>query len=107
MDCAWFVITERIRTEINRHRVTFGPWPRLRVWGAFCASSVRISQLPPGLDRCHKPRLFPHRRAPVTGARGDISRMRNLDSRRLTGPNLHRDGAAAIAEVAFEPGESI
>jgi cyanophycin synthetase len=32
--------------------------------------------------------------------------MRTLDSRRLTGPNLHRDGAAAIVEVAFEPGET-
>jgi UDP-N-acetylmuramyl tripeptide synthase len=31
--------------------------------------------------------------------------MRILDSRRLTGPNLHLGGPAAIAEVAFEPGE--
>ncbi len=31
--------------------------------------------------------------------------MRILDSRRLTGPNLHLGGTAAIAEVAFEPGE--
>ena len=31
--------------------------------------------------------------------------MRILDSRRLTGPNLHLRGPAAIAEVAFEPGE--
>lgn len=31
--------------------------------------------------------------------------MRILDSRRLTGPNLHLEGPAAIAEVAFESGE--
>ncbi len=31
--------------------------------------------------------------------------MHILDSRRLTGPNLHLRGPAAIAEVAFEPGE--
>jgi len=31
--------------------------------------------------------------------------MRILDSRRLTGPNLHLGGPAAIAEVAFEPDE--
>ena len=31
--------------------------------------------------------------------------MRRLDSRRLTGPNFHLAGPAAIAEVAFEPGE--
>lgn len=29
--------------------------------------------------------------------------MRRLDSRRLTGPNLHIHGPAAISEVAFEP----
>ncbi|HEY0134337.1 MAG TPA: hypothetical protein VGB85_09665, partial [Nannocystis sp.] len=31
--------------------------------------------------------------------------MRRIDSRRLTGPNFHLGGPAAIAEVAFEPGE--
>jgi len=31
--------------------------------------------------------------------------MRILDSRRLTGPNLHLGGPGAIAEVAFEAGE--
>jgi UDP-N-acetylmuramyl tripeptide synthase len=31
--------------------------------------------------------------------------MRLLDARRLTGPNLHLGGPAAIAEVEFEPGE--
>ena len=31
--------------------------------------------------------------------------MRTLDSRRLTGPNLHLDGPGAIAEVAFETGD--
>ncbi len=31
--------------------------------------------------------------------------MRRLDSRRLTGPNFHLHGPAAIAEVAFEPGD--
>ena len=31
--------------------------------------------------------------------------MRRLDSRRLTGPNFHIAGPAAIAEVVFEPGD--
>lgn len=33
--------------------------------------------------------------------------MRSLDSRRLTGANIHTHGPAAILEVAFEPGESV
>jgi len=31
--------------------------------------------------------------------------MRRLDSRRLTGPNFHLGGPAAIAEVGFDPGD--
>ncbi len=33
--------------------------------------------------------------------------MRSLDSRRLTGPNLHTGGPAAILEVAFDPGDAV